>query len=290
MATVPSKDVTYEEWRGVRGLVAAELLTDTTSTITYGEVFAIAGTAEITKEVEASSEAHYYDNIPAIVINSTGADTVTIQTSAIPLDVLGYITGQKYLDDKGALIEGERVSKYFALGYITENTSGEEMYVWRLKGSFAIPGQTNTTKNDGTDANGQELVYTGISTVHPFTANADDNGTARGAKSLVVNTAKNLVDVSDFFDAVTTPDTLGAPVTLYTVTNNLTHATNNNKATSVISGNPYAAKITAEATYTLGSVTVTMGGTNISSTAVSDDSITIPAVSGNIVITAAGSN
>lgn len=284
MATVPSKDVTYEEWRGVRGLVAAELITDTADTITYGDVFAIAGTAEISKEVEASSEAHYYDNIPAIVINSTGADTVTVQTSAIPLDVLGYITGQKYLDDKGALIEGERVSKYFALGYITENTSGEEMYVWRLKGSFAIPGQTNTTKNDGTDANGQELVYTGISTVHPFTANADDNGTARGAKSLVVNTAKKLADVSTFFDEVTTPDTLTEEP--YSVTYNLIGCTSSNTDSTVTRNGSYTSTITANEGTTLRTATVTMGGVDISSSAVSAGRINIASVTGHLVITA----
>lgn len=206
------------EFRGVEGLVAAEVLTDDdTSGYTTGDVFAIAGVAEIAKTTDSSNEAHYYDNMPAVVISNTSSDTVTITASAIPLDVLGEITGQKYDSTKGALIEGPREFKYFALGYQTKKTNGDVMYVWRLKGTFNIPDQTNSTENDSTDANGQEIVYTGISTTHKFTSNPDKNGNPRGAKALVVDTSKNLADVSTFFNEVTTPDTL-AGKTAYALT------------------------------------------------------------------------
>ena len=85
------------------------------------------------------------------------------------------------------------------------------MYVWRYKGTFNIPDQTNTTENDGTDANGQEIVYTGISTTHKFAK------TGKGAKAMVVDVAKELADVSNFFDQVTTPDSLTG-ATAYTLT------------------------------------------------------------------------
>jgi len=57
---------------------------------------------------------------------------VTISASAIPLDVLATITGQNYDSATGALFEGVRDLKYFALGYKTKKTNGDEMYVWRL--------------------------------------------------------------------------------------------------------------------------------------------------------------
>lgn len=197
------------EYRGVEGLVAAEVTVDNNESgegngYVTGDVFAIAGVAEISKTTDSSNEAHYYDNIPAVVVSNTASDEVTISASAIPLDVLAEITGQIYDETTGAYIEGPRDVKYFALGYITQKTNGDEMYVWRYKGTFNIPDQTNATQNDGTDANGQEIVYTGISTTHKFTK------TGKGAKALVVDTAKELADVSSFFDAVTTPDTLEA--------------------------------------------------------------------------------
>ena len=198
------------EYRGVEGLVAAEVTCDDNATgsghgYVTGTPFAIAGVAEISKTTDSSNEAHYYDNMPAVVVSNTASDEITISASAIPLDVLAEITGQNYDETTGALIEGPRDVKYFAIGYITKKTNGDEMYVWRYKGTFNIPDQTNATENDGTDANGQEIVYTGISTTHKFT-----NNNNKGAKALVVDVAQGLADVSTFFTAVTTPDTLTA--------------------------------------------------------------------------------
>lgn len=191
------------EYRGVEGLVAAEVLTDDDDNgYTTGPVFAIAGVAEISKTTDSSNEAHYYDNIPAVVVSNTSSDTVTISASAIPLDVLAEITGQNYDENTGAYIEGIRDFKYFAIGYKTKKTNGDEVYVWRYKGTFNVPDQTNSTENDSTDANGQEIVYTGIATTHIFDA------TGKRAKAMNVDVAKNLADVSAFFDTVTTPDTI----------------------------------------------------------------------------------
>lgn len=191
------------EYRGVEGLVAAEVLTDDNTTgYTTGDVFAIAGVAEISRTTDSSNEAHYYDNIPAVIVANTSSDEVTINASAIPFDVLATITGQNYDSATGTLIEGTRDLRYFALGYIAEKTNGDPVYVWRLKGTFNIPDTTNVTQNDGTDANGQELTFTGISTTHKFTK------TNKGAKAVNVDVAKGLAKVSDFFDEVTTPDSL----------------------------------------------------------------------------------
>jgi hypothetical protein len=72
----------------------------------------------------------------------------------------------------------------------------------------------------------------------------------------------------------------------YSVTNNLTNAVNNNSAVSVKLGASYSAIITANAGYDLSSVTVTMGGTDITASAVNGGTIMIASVSGNIVILA----
>lgn len=197
------------EYRGVEGLVAAEVTkddNDLSGGYVTGDVFSIAGVAEISRTTETSNEPHYYDNMPAIVISSTGSDEVTISTSAIPLEVLAKLTGQNFDETTGAFIEGPRDNKYFALGYKTKKTNGDEVYVWRYKGTFNIPDQTNASEDDGTDANGQELVYTGISTTHKFTK------TGKGAKAMNVDLGLDKANVSTFFDTVTTPDTLQAKV------------------------------------------------------------------------------
>lgn len=200
------------EYRGVEGLVYAEVLKDNNSSAqgegyVTGTVKELAGVAEIGKTTESSNEAHYYDNLPAVVVSSTGSDEITISASAIPLDVLAEITGQYYDSATGMFVEKERTPKYFAIGYKTKTTSGDEMFVWRLKGTFNIPDQTNATENDGTDANGQEITYTGISTTHKFTKIG-----SKPAKAITVNTAVNPVSDGTFFASVQTPDTVNPHV------------------------------------------------------------------------------
>jgi hypothetical protein len=72
----------------------------------------------------------------------------------------------------------------------------------------------------------------------------------------------------------------------YSVTNTLTQCTTNNSATKAVQGGSYSATITAKSGYGLKSIVVKMGGTDISSTAVSGGKVTIANVTGNIVITA----
>lgn len=71
-----------------------------------------------------------------------------------------------------------------------------------------------------------------------------------------------------------------------TITNNLTGCTTSNNASSVTLNASYSATITPNSGYTLISLTVTMGGVDITSTAVSVGTITIASVTGNVVITA----
>lgn len=192
------------EYRGIRDVVAAEVIADTTEAFECGEPFSMLWASQLSRETENSSESHYYDNVPAIVIDSTGADTVTVEGSAIPLDVYAKITGQLYDEEVGMLVEGERDSKYYALGYVTEDTDGEEVFVWRLKGKFGIPSETHATKNAGTDANGQSVTFTGVSTTHKFAK--------RGKSERAVNVKKSLcpMDEAEFFASVQTPDTVKA--------------------------------------------------------------------------------
>ena len=76
--------------------------------------------------------------------------------------------------------------------------------------------------------------------------------------------------------------------TYYTITKTLTHCTGDNTATKVLAKKSYVNTLTADAGYTMEGATITaltMGGTDISSTAYDDGVISIPRVTGNIVIT-----
>lgn len=189
------------EYRGIRGLVAAMLKVDTEEELTYDAPFPVAGASELTRETETSSETKYYDNEPSIVIDGAGADTVNVNVSAVTYDVNAKITGQEYDDDTGMLIEGTAKPPYLAIGYITEDTDGTEYYVWRLKGKFTKPSETHKSKNNGTDADGQELTFTGVSPKKAFAANRNKRATA-----IVVEASKCPLTEKEFFASVQTPD------------------------------------------------------------------------------------
>lgn len=204
----------YFEYRGVSNAVYAKITKDDADGFSTGTVKDFTGVSEIGKSTESSNETHYYDNLPAIVIDSVGSDEISINASGIPLDVIADITGQYYDETTGMLVEQEGNPGYFAFGYITDKTDGTKVLVWRLKGKFSIPGTTSATKDDGTDANGQEITYTGISTVHKFTANG------KPARAINIDTSVN-DDISEdaFFASVQTPDTIAtAATTTYTLT------------------------------------------------------------------------
>lgn len=74
--------------------------------------------------------------------------------------------------------------------------------------------------------------------------------------------------------------------TTWQVTNTLSHCSSSNAATSVTKNGSYSATITAASGYTLtgATVSITMGGTDITSTAYSNGTISIASVTGALVI------
>ena len=83
--------------------------------------------------------------------------------------------------------------------------------------------------------------------------------------------------------------TIGYAATVYhSITNTLTNVTTSNDAVAAEDGTAYSATITAAEGYTMSSVTVKMGGTDITSTAYNSDTgvVSIAAVTGDVVITA----
>lgn len=203
------------EYRGVEGLVFAEVTGDDNLTdggYKTGAVESLAPVAEIGKTVETSSEAHYYDNTPLVTIQGEGPDEITIRCAGLTLEKLAKITGRSFDPETGALIEGPRETRYFAIGYKTKDSDGKYRLVWRLKGTFAIPADTNATEDDGTDANGTELTFTGIYTSHVFAKGkrVADKWEPGPAKGLVVSDREGKADLTTFFTKVTTPDDLKA--------------------------------------------------------------------------------
>ena len=109
----------------------------------------------------------------------------------------------------------------------------------------------------------------------------DITSTAYSAGSGEINIAK-------VTGAITITAAASAPSVNYTITRNLTNCASSNTANTIAEGAAYTTTLSPTGTFKkLGAITVTMGGTDISSTAVSGSTITIAKATGNIVITCA---
>lgn len=200
------------EFRGVDKLYYARVLQDDAAGFICDTPKRLSPVAEIAKSTDSSSEAHYYDNKPLVVVNSESADTIEITMAPPALDILADIVGKGWDAATGMMIDGPRKNDYFAIMYRTKGTDGKFRYVSRLKGTFNVPDETNDTENDGTDTTNTTITYTGIMTEHEFSHGRYENGSwsAAGAKGIVVDDRFGLVDFSEFFDAVQTPDSVQA--------------------------------------------------------------------------------
>ena len=268
------------EFRGVKKLVYAEVTKDDSTEYTTGTVKPLAPVAEISKSVETSSEAHYYDNKAAIIIDTEGADTVTF-TIAIPDDeTLAEITGRTYDSTKKMFIESQRVQKYFAVGYIIGEIGegDDERLVWRYKGTFNIPDETSQTVNDGTDTNNLSLEFTGIYTQYEF-ANGKGSGVAGSAKAMYVRESDHVATETTFFSSVTTPDSTLPQYTLtisqaagttITVTRGTSTLANN---ATILAGDVLTITVTGgtvkvnNTSFTSGNTYTVAGNTTVASTA-----------------------
>lgn len=99
------------------------------------------------------------------------------------------------------------------------------------------------------------------------------------------NTIKLMFGTKELSSITINGGTVEPTPNTYTITNTLSNATNSNTTTSIEENSSYSANISADSGYKLKTVTVTMGGTDITSSTYSNGVINISNVTGNIVIT-----
>lgn len=197
------------EFRGVDKFYFAEVTKDDATGYETATPIHIP-VQEIGKSTDSASEAHYYDNKAMIVVNSESADTITLTIAPPALDKLAQLIGKSFDATTGMMVDSPRQNKYYAITYRTKGTDGGYRYVARLKGQFNIPEETYQTENDGTDTNNTQITFTGIYTEHEFNKGVYDGTqwSKAGAKGIVVDARYGLADVSTFFDAIQTPDSI----------------------------------------------------------------------------------
>lgn len=192
----------YVEYMGFDNLVMAEVTEDTLEAFTTGEVEVLAPAGSIKKSTPREQKASSYDNQTYIVIKSEGDDTVELVVPILPLSIESKLTGADYDPATGVLgNDGLPKTKYFAIGYRLLCSDNTYRYVWRLKGTVAM-GDEEAKSKEGTDSNNMTLTYTGVQTIHKFTA------TGKVCKDQVADERDGLLKYDQWFDQVVTPDTI----------------------------------------------------------------------------------
>lgn len=96
------------------------------------------------------------------------------------------------------------------------------------------------------------------------------------------------INITNVTGAVTITAAASVPSVTYNITRNLTNCASSNTADTIADGAAYTTTLSPTGTYKkLGTITVTMGGVDISASAVSGSTVSITKVTGNITITCA---
>ena len=205
------------------------------------------------------------------------------------------LTTKKYVDDaigNIGITGGSNINDTTASATTTYSSNKIESIKENL--SSQITTINNNIQNIGnpTDEQVKNVINEAI-------ANGDivAGGLTSTAQTLLVNILRSAVFTSDQSANITLLQSElakgnsggssggGSETTRYTITNTLNNATTSNSAVLVDANSSYTAIIRENDGYTLDTITVTMGDTDITSSVVSGTTITITSVTGNVVIT-----
>lgn len=150
------------------------------------------------------------------------------------------------------------------------------------KSELSITGKTSQTVS--------AIVVPSSATVAWSSSDTEVATVVNGVVTGVGNGTCIITATAGDFSAKCTVTVSGIIEVFYNVTNTLSHCTNSNTATQVKENRAYTGTLTPDLGYLLDTVTVTMGGTDITSTAYSNGTISIAEVTGDIVITATTSS
>lgn len=252
-----------------KGTIAAD------GSATYAPPVAWPGAVNLSMDAQGGMTKFRADNINYWVGQSNGGYEGDLESALIPdsfkKDILGYIE-----DSNGVLIEdAEAPTVPFAL-------------------LFQFEGDKNATRHVLYNCTASRPSVSGKTTdeeIAPQTETASLTASSIYSDALGKNIVKAKAAPGDapydtWFDTVYQPAAPITPTVTHTVTQSFTNVTSSFTGETVDDGAALTATLTADMGYTLGTVTVMMGGEDVTATAYSDGTVTIANVTSDVVITA----
>ena len=255
-----------------KNLYVAKITSGSAEGYTYGTPFRIPGAISMSLESQMN-----VTNVPADDIKDYASETVnngyegTIEVATLPEQFEKDILG-----DVGGVENSETKSAEFAIQceFTGDQKKGRFVF-WRCQ-LTKRPTISQRTKGENFQIDTDTLNIKSMPRLNDY--------------AIKGKCYEDWDVYEDFFNAVPEPEDFIAAETA-TVTQTLTHAASSFAGTQTKKGEAFTATLTESVGYTMGTVTVTMGGTDITSTAYDSETgvITIAEVTGNIVITATAS-
>lgn len=133
---------------GLRDIVVAKLLTDNEgSAPTYDTVQPLVGAIDLDiSDNSGDPDAQYYDDHEADVVVPDPELKGTIEIADLPPEKVALLLGYS-VDDFGVVIHNaEDKPPYFAWGFKSKKSNGEDRYAWYYKGRCTMPQVKRTTR------------------------------------------------------------------------------------------------------------------------------------------------
>lgn len=191
----------------------------------------------------------------------------------------------------------DKTRVYVYQGSESGYTSGNWYYwngsAWTSGGTYnSAAVDTDKTLTQSDKPADSAVVGQEIGSLKESVSNIKNSGTglSNTAKNLLIAILKNAVytvnqkaNIEALGNALSTQNT---PTDAWSIVQNLTYVTSTNTSFNVKKGESYTTTIVPNTNYTINSVTVVMGGVDITNTAYNNGVITINSVTGNVTITA----
>lgn len=257
---------------GIKKLYVAKITAGSAEGYTYGTPFAVPGAISMSLESQMN-----VTNVPADDIKDYASETVnngyegTIEVALLPeqfeTDILGDVGGVENSETRAA--------EFAVLVEFTGDQKKGRYCFWRCQ-LTKRPTISQRTKGENFTIDTDTLNIKAMPRLDDY--------------NIKGKCYEDWDVYENFYSAVPNPDDFTA-ASYATVTQTLTHAASSFAGTQTKKGEAFTATLTESVGYTMGTVTVTMGGTDITATAYNDSTgvISISEVTGNIVITATAS-
>lgn len=220
---------------------------------------------------------------------------VTVGSTSTSFDVMNGISPQVSAASQASdMTDTELIYVYTKdpaeSGYITGYWYFFDDYLqnWRSGGEYqsSVPSIDSTLTTAGAGADAKKVGDEISDLKSQIQSSGGVSTTARNLLKTILENALYKTDQSANIDALIVALTPDTPVPLYTITYSLTNVTSSKNDPTITGGESFTCILTADTDYALGTVTVMMGETDITNTSYANGTVSIPLVTGNIVITA----